>query len=90
MSFFAEVIISYALITSCDQAGRCEQGSHREAVNAEIIAYFPTMKACMAEAERDTMLLIRGKPLKHYTPGPILGNYGRLSRQPTCYPVTPP
>ena len=84
---FVEVIITYALITTCYANGRCDQGSRQVPIRADVVGTFPTMQACSAEAIKDIRLLIKDKKLAKYQPGPLLGNYQTFMR-PVCYPIS--
>ena len=84
---FAEVILTYAIITTCHPNGRCDQGSRQVPIRADVVGTFQTMQACSAEAIKDTRLLIKDKKLAKYKPGPLLGDYQTFMR-PVCYPMS--
>ena len=86
---FAEVVITYALVMQCTDAGRCPQSTSRVALAAQAIAEFPTMEACAQAARRDTERFINKQHVDGFEARPIIGNY-RVYYQPTCYPVRTP
>ena len=84
---WVEVILTYAIITTCYPNGRCDQGSRQVPIRADVVGTFPTMQACSAEAIKDIQLLHKDKKLAKYKPGPLLGNYQTFMR-PVCYPIS--
>ena len=87
---WVEMVITYAITVHCAPSGKCAQNSNSVPINAEVIGKpFLTMQECVTKAKHDTELLLAGKKLSDYTPGPIIGNY-RTFRQPKCYPVQQP
>ena len=83
----AEVILTYAIITTCYSDGHCDQGSQQVPIRADVVGTFPTMQACSAEAIKDIQLLLKDKKLAKYKPGPLLGNY-QTFMLPVCYPMS--